>query len=305
MELSILAGKNARGELSDKDYTKKSLLLQKKYLAQMLKITGLSADEQLDLQKKINENQNSIDRDSLEKRKERLQVYQEAMTNLMVGFAEDTAAMLVSSNESLKDYLKSVIALMLDELQKVVMAQEAIVMIKGIAESLTGGWVIAALKIAAIEAAFAAAKAAISNFYDGGFTPSGSWDKPQGIVHSNEFVANRYATSNASLLPVLNLIDVAQKTGSVANLTSSDIAAVLPYSSRSNTSTVINNNNNSSNVNMMAMASLLANVHKSLQLINKRFSVPIVTETYASGKHGTIEATTLVNKMIKNASRNA
>ncbi len=39
----------------------------------------------------------------------------------------------------------------------------------------------------------------------------GEWDKPQGIVHSNEFVANRFAVANPEILPVLKLIDTAQK----------------------------------------------------------------------------------------------
>lgn len=94
-------------------------------------------------------------------------------------------------------------------------------------------------KILAIKAAFAAAKTAVGNFYTGGYTGPGSWDQPQGIVHSNEFVANRFAVANPNLRPIFDAIDVAQRSGNVGNLTAEDIAAVagpervhVPYRSR-------------------------------------------------------------------------
>lgn len=67
----------------------------------------------------------------------------------------------------------------------------------------------------------------IGNFYTGGFTGSGEWDRPQGIVHSNEFVANRFAVANPAIRPVLNLIDHAQRTNTVGSLTASDVSAVV------------------------------------------------------------------------------
>ncbi|MFT8251812.1 hypothetical protein, partial [Salmonella enterica] len=74
--------------------------------------------------------------------------------------------------------------------------------------------------------AFETAKGLISNFYTGGFTPSGDWNQPQGIVHSNEFVANRFAVANPNLRPIFDAFDVAQRSGNVGNLTAEDIAAV-------------------------------------------------------------------------------
>ena len=42
---------------------------------------------------------------------------------------------------------------------------------------------------------------------------------------------------------------------------------------------------------------------KSLDVIDRRFSEPIVAETYATGRHGTIEAEKLVDKMMYNVKR--
>lgn len=40
-----------------------------------------------------------------------------------------------------------------------------------------------------------------------------------------------------------------------------------------------------------------------MQTVKERFDSPIVAETYATGKRGTIAAEKLVNKMESNASR--
>lgn len=84
----------------------------------------------------------------------------------------------------------------------------------------------AAAQVAAIKTAFAVVKGMVGNFYTGGYTSPGNWDQPQGIVHSNEFVANRFAVANPNLRPIFDAIDVAQRSGNVGNLTAEDIAAV-------------------------------------------------------------------------------
>lgn len=59
----------------------------------------------------------------------------------------------------------------------------------------------------------------------GGFTDSASTDdKVVDYVHSNEFVASAPAVRNPTIKPVLDIIDIAQRTGQVANL---NLPAVL------------------------------------------------------------------------------
>jgi hypothetical protein len=56
-------------------------------------------------------------------------------------------------------------------------------------------------------------------FRKGGYTDQdASDDIPAGIVHTNEFVANRYATQNPTVRPVLDMIDYAQRNGSISTL---------------------------------------------------------------------------------------
>lgn len=97
------------------------------------------------------------------------------------------------------------------------------------------GWVLGPIAAAAALAAGAIQVAAIkkqqqaqaAGYASGGFTPSGRWDEPQGVVHSDEFVANRFATGNAEIRPALNLIDRAQRNNTVGSLTADDVTASL------------------------------------------------------------------------------
>ena len=97
------------------------------------------------------------------------------------------------------------------------------------------GWALGPIAAAAALAAGAIQVAAIkkqqqaqaAGYASGGFTPSGRWDEPQGIVHSDEFVANRFATGNAEIRPALNLIDRAQRNNTVGSLTADDVTASL------------------------------------------------------------------------------
>ncbi|MDR1122058.1 MAG: phage tail tape measure protein, partial [Dysgonamonadaceae bacterium] len=71
------------------------------------------------------------------------------------------------------------------------------------------------------------ADAAREGYHTGGFTKSGRWDEPQGVVHSDEFVANRFATANSTLRPVFDLVDYAQRNDTLSSLTKDDIARAL------------------------------------------------------------------------------
>jgi hypothetical protein len=60
-------------------------------------------------------------------------------------------------------------------------------------------------------------------FDKGGFTSPGPWDKPQGVVHSEEFVANRYAVRNKAVRPFLDVINLAQRSGQIHSLNTDTI----------------------------------------------------------------------------------
>lgn len=137
-------------------------------------------------------------------------------------------------------------------------------------------------------------------YYSGGFTLLGDPKKEVGVVHANEFVANHNAVRNPNILPVLQLIDYAQKNNTVGSLTANDITASLNgYYSGSTSSPeriVVQNTDGGDKQIMMEVMSVLYK-------LKNRLDEPLIAETYATGRGGTMEAEKLVNKMKTNARR--
>lgn len=63
-----------------------------------------------------------------------------------------------------------------------------------------------------------------AGYYEGGFTGGKRYRKPAGVVHEGEFVANHEAVQNRNILPMLELIDKAQRNNRVGALTADDLA---------------------------------------------------------------------------------
>ena len=82
-----------------------------------------------------------------------------------------------------------------------------------------------AVQIAAIKKSHQAQE---QGYYEGGFTSRDPNNRREaGVVHANEFVANHNAVSNPQLLPVLRLIDQAQRNNTVGSLTSEDVSRAI------------------------------------------------------------------------------
>ena len=206
---------------------------------------------------------------------------------------------------SLKDFLKNILTMSLDALERMMIMAVTERTIKNIGSLGFVGVAKAAGEIALITAAFETAKGLISNFYTGGFTPSGDWNQPQGIVHSNEFVANRFAVANPNLRPIFDAIDVAQRSGNVGNLTAEDIAAVagsgkstrtVPAKAPAASATTTTND--------PAMVAMLIECTRVLRKLKNRLDAPLVAETYVTGKRGINQAQKEYQKLNNNKSRN-
>ena len=66
-----------------------------------------------------------------------------------------------------------------------------------------------------------------SGYYEGGFTPGRRYRRTAGVVHEGEFVANHKAVNNPAVLPVLRLIDHAQRNNTIASLTAADVSRAI------------------------------------------------------------------------------
>lgn len=94
------------------------------------------------------------------------------------------------------------------------------------------GWIMGPIAAAAALAAGALQIAAIkkqhqaeaAGYYVGGFTGGKKYKQVAGVVHEGEFVANHNAVNNPNLMPVLSLIDQAQRSNTVGSLTADDVS---------------------------------------------------------------------------------
>lgn len=287
----------------EEDYYTELADIQQRYYDEVLNSTQISEEKKAEIQQRI-EKQN-LDksernyRDHQQKIRTTLQMAQEIGKDFGTTFAE----LVTNSESTLADYMKATINLILDTLQKIMLASVAETQIKAIADGGPFNWAglaAAAGKIALITAAFETAKALISNFYTGGYTGDGQWDEPRGIVHAGEFVANRYAVQNPVVRPVLDLIDQAQKNNTIGSLTAGDVAQVISPSinvKSSNPKNIISPDNDP------RMTYMLQYMLVAIKKLNKKLEEPIFTYTKATGKMGVNEAQKLVEKMNQNASR--
>lgn len=285
----------------------------KGYLQKLLEDTALTGEQRLAIQQQIDDADIEQTKDALKQKQDLAQKYNDIVCSVIVSagqkLGEELGKILQGEKANFKDFLRGMLSLMIDALENVVITARAASIARNVGTLGPAGLAKAAIETALVKAAFEMAKAAVGSFDVGGFTPNGPWDKPQGIVHSNEFVANRFATGNPNVLPVLNLIDEAQRSGSVSRLSPDDIAAVIPQqrhfggATSSAHGSFVQHSQVQQPTADAALTAVLSRVVRSLNSLDRRFAAPIVAETYATGKHGTIEAERLVDKMKSNVSR--
>lgn len=290
---------------SEEDYYKELRLLQNKFYDAILNDVTVSEEKKNEIRKKKREQNLDDAKKNAEKEKDIERQKFDVLSNLAQDFGRALADFFTDSEVSLGDFLKEVIKMSLDALEKSLILNIAQRTIANIGELGFWGLAKAAGEIALITAAFETAKSAIGNFYTGGYTGPGNWDQPQGIVHSNEFVANRFAVANPNLRPIFDVIDVAQRTGDVGNLTAEDIAAVA--GSGKNTHTVPAKAPGASattTTNDPAMVAMLIECTRALRKLKSRLDDPLVAETYVTGKRGINQAQREYKKLENNKSRN-
>lgn len=292
---------------SEEDYLQVLSDLEYGYYSDMLANYQLTEQQKADFQKQINANRLKEDEREYQKRKE-AQDKERALapkyTDMAKGIAEDygqTLGEMIANGElTMKSFLRETLLMAVDALEKVIEIAAVEITAKNAAATAPLSFIgiaKAAAQIAAIKVAFAAVKGMIGNFYTGGFTGPGEWDRPQGIVHSNEFVANRFAVANPAIRPVLNLIDHAQRTNTVGSLTASDVSAVVAPSA------VVPVSEGGTGVDL-ELHRLVVECAETMKKVKSRLQEPLVAETYVTGKHGINQAQKEYNRLNNNKSRN-
>lgn len=302
LKLDTAAQKHYAGLSSEQEYQQQLLDIQNEYYNQVLSSTEISETKKAEIMDRIQKDSLEKSRRNYDENQAKIKEQLSFAQGIGQQFGETFAEMLTDSEASLGDFMKATLGIILDSLQKMMIAYIAETQMKAITAGGPfnfAGLAAAAGKIALITAAFETAKAAIQGFEEGGYTGYGKHDEPKGIVHAGEFVANRYAVSNPSVRPVLDLIDRAQKNNTIGSLTAKDVSAVLSGVNTTTNNTYYQQVTPADN----GMSVVMMEAVKVMNALNRRLNEPIYTYTRATGKMGINEAQDLVTKMKNNASR--
>ena len=299
LEIESVTQKHYAGLSSEQEYRQQLLDIQNEYYDQVLSSSEISEEKKAEIIDKKQQASLEKSRKNYEENQRKIREQLSFAQNIGQQFGEAFAEMLTDSETSLGDFMKATLEIILDSLQKMMIAYIAETQMKNIATLGFIGLAKAAAEIALITAAFQTAKAVINGFEEGGYTGSGRHDEPKGIVHAGEFVANRYAVQNPAIRPVLDLIDQAQRNNTIGSLTAKDVSAVLSPTNRMTTNNYYQTAESSSQESTEVM---LQNM-KCMEKLLKRLNEPIFTYTKATGKMGVNEAQQLVEKMKKNVTR--
>ena len=281
---------------SEEEYYQKLEDIQRKYYEDVLNSTQISEKRKSEIQQQIEKQNLSKSEKNYNEHKEKVRSTLQMAQEIGKEFGSTFADLVTDSEATLGDYMKATVNLILETLQKIMIASIAETQIKNITSLGFLGLAKAAGEVALITAAFETAKALIGSFYTGGYTGDGRWDEPRGVVHAGEFVANRYAVSNPEVRPVLDLIDQAQRNNTIGSLKASDISMVSnPVIYREPGQTIIQQDE--------GLIIMLRHTNDVITKLSKKLDEPILTYTKATGKMGINEAQKLVKKMNNNASR--
>lgn len=152
---------------------------------------------------------------------------------------------------------------------------------------------------------------AIQNLWTGGFTEDGGKFEPRGIVHAGEFVANQDSVRNIPMRKVFNLVDYAQRTNRVAQISSEDIVRSLGirngYANGGFVATVPSPSGSSeggvSKQDLAMMYDVIAQNNAVIQALHSQIQNGIRADVSIAGKNGISEQTTMYNKLLSNAER--
>lgn len=274
-------------KLMDKEtYDDAMLALETTYWKELFKIDNEKRNKEEQEEKETHDN---LIKDTIDK-------YQ-TLTDLSNDFANKLGTAIGQALQGEKkawhDFLKDIIIMALDAVEKMVPIWMANSTGRNISALGIAGIPKVALEIAAITAAIELAKGVISSFSGGGYTGPGGKYEPAGTVHRGEYVLPMEAVSNPAFSPLLNIAENARRSGTLGTLSGSSIAAA--YGGRGN--------QESDHKRWEAERALLRDTAAAVRELRARLDKPIKAETHVVGRGGINEAQELASRMKGNASR--
>ena len=176
MQVEAAAMYHYENRTSEEEYFNELRRLQDVYYHKVLNDAAISEEKKNQVREQMRKrNLKDAQKDAEEEKRIEREKF-DILSDLAKGFGETMAQFFTDSEVSLKDFLKNILTMSLDALERMMIMAVTERTIKNIGSLGFVGVAKAAGEIALITAAFETAKGLISNFYTGGFTPSGDWN---------------------------------------------------------------------------------------------------------------------------------
>ena len=311
-----------RGETSEEEHLARLEDLRKQYYDKVNNITNLGEKEknaiveeqrEQELQdsreayEKLLKEQKDAEEAQIESYKEQAQTYIDLGQDLADAVGVAFNELFSEEEDAFNNFVRNILVILLEAWEKQLIATQAAaianVTMKDISEKGFAGIASAAGKIALISTAFEAAKGILKSFDAGGYTPNGRWNEAQGIVHSNEFVANRFAVANPAVRPLLDLLDQAQRSGTIANLSEKDIAAVYGNSLTYPINMVPIPSGGDGAAVSPELLRILVRLDRTMSSAEEAYRQPSPAYCYLNGDGGVKKMQELDEKIVNNAKR--
>ncbi|MDE6755945.1 MAG: phage tail tape measure protein [Muribaculaceae bacterium] len=137
--------------------------------------------------------------------------------------------------------------------------------------------------------------AAAQGYSKGGFTKPGAVDEPAGIVHAGEWVASQKLLANPVARPMIEALDLAQRTNTIGSLRADDVSRSI----RANDSLVRIAESNDGSALLVAAAMQMS---QTVSRLNDRLDEPFVTVNTVTGDRGIKQAQDQYSRLINNKS---
>lgn len=148
-----------------------------------------------------------------------------------------------------------------------------------------------AIQIAAIKKQQQASEA--QGYSKGGFTKPGAVDEPAGIVHAGEWVASQKLLANPVARPMIEALDLAQRTNTIGSLKPEDVSRSI----RANDSLARIAEDDNQGALMVAA---FAQNSQAVGALVERLNEPFVTVNTVTGDHGIKQAQDEYSRLMDN-----
>lgn len=279
--------------------TEEALYITKKdYLEKQLADETLTAEQRRSVQMEYN--QMLID----EHKKTMADI--EEITNTACSLIDDAMEQVFDQGlKGLKSFAKEMLKTVLDTIEKQILAEKAAILAKELASKSWAGVASAAGMMALIATAFAAAKAAIGSWSEGGYTGKGGKREVAGVVHKGEYVLPQEAVNNPALAPLIGQLEEARTSGRLGSyvprlsMLGGRVTPNIPPSQQA----LGVRRGSLANGSGRDGSSILMEVAAAVRDLRDRLDKPIEAQTHLLGKGGVNEAQDKYTRMMDNAKR--